>query len=72
MRKLLFVLLIVWTSSYSYFRAVNSEVWVKDKQTYVMFPATPVGQLLYYLWRPLSYLDKSVTGRGTHIGPHRT
>ena len=71
MRRLLIILLIAYASSYSYYRAAHAEVWAKDNQTYVMFPATPAGQLLYYLWRPLSYADKALTGRGTHIGPHR-
>ncbi len=71
MKKLLFVLLVAWTSSFAYFRNANTEVWVKDKQSYVIYPATPVGQGLYYLWRPLSYVDKELTGRGSHIGPHR-
>ncbi len=71
MKKLLIALIILYASSYSYFRAANAQEWAKDKQTYVIYPATPAGQALYYLWRPLSYLDKAVTGRGTHIGQHR-
>ena len=70
MRRLFVVLLILWASSYPYFRTTNSEVWAKDKQTYVLFPATPAGKALYYMWRPLSYADQALTGRSAHIGPH--
>ncbi len=71
MKRLLIVLLIAWTSSYAYFREGNTQVWAKDRQSYVIFPTTPTGEALYYLWRPLSYADKALTGRGSHLGPHQ-
>ena len=42
----------------------------RDRQVYVMFPEGP-GRLLYYLWRPLTYVDGAATGMRFHIGPHR-
>jgi hypothetical protein len=35
-----------------------------------MFPDGS-GRLLYYLWRPLTYVDGAMTGMRFHIGPHR-
>ena len=37
---------------------------------YVIFPPG-YGGALYYLWRPLSYLDGVITGVRFHIGPHQ-
>jgi hypothetical protein len=70
MRRSFAPLLILWARSYPYYRATNSEVWATEKQTYVLFPATPTGQALYYLWRPLSFTDRALTGRGALIGAH--
>lgn len=62
--------LLVYAGSYLLFRQSNIEVWERDKRPYVIFPAG-VGSVLYYAWRPLSYVDGAVTGMGFHIGPHR-
>lgn len=41
----------------------------QDGQMYVIFPESPI--LVYYLYRPLSWLDARLTGQKFHIGPHR-
>lgn len=60
---------LFYVLSYIGFRAVNKETWEKDSKTYVIFPKSPI--LLYYFYRPLSYLDAQFTGVGAHIGPHQ-
>jgi hypothetical protein len=50
-----------------YVRTSGSGHW----QAYVILPAGHGGGALYYLWRPLSYVDGSLTGMRFHIGPHR-
>jgi hypothetical protein len=69
MRKLLLVALIAYVGSYGAFRQSNSEIWDKDKKTYVIFPESM--PWLYYAWRPLTYLDGTMTGINFHIGPHK-
>ena len=69
--KSMLLLLAIYTSSYVAFRQANQEVWAKDQHTYVIFSAGAIGQALYYLWRPLSYLDSALTGIRFHVGPHR-
>ena len=69
MRKTIAFLLLVYVASYAVFRQTHIEVWPKDKQAYVIFPAG--APLLYYLFRPLTYLGGVVTGMRFHIGPHR-
>lgn len=69
MRRWLAVLLLICVGSCVAFRQTHIEDWQKDKQTYVIFPAsTPA---IYYLWRPLTHLDGTVTGMRFHIGPHQ-
>jgi hypothetical protein len=63
-------IVVFYVGSYLAFRVANSEVWEHDRRAYVMFPPG-VGAGLYYLWRPLSYLDGALTGMRFHIGPHR-
>lgn len=70
MKKLVVLLLVLYVGGYLAFRQTNAQVWERDKQTYVIFPAGN-GAALYYLWRPLSYLDAAITGMRAHIGPHR-
>ena len=70
MKKLILILIILYAGSYLAFRQTNAQVWERDKQTYVIFPQG-AGVALYYLWRPLSYLDNALTGMRAHIGPHR-
>ncbi|MEQ1672195.1 MAG: hypothetical protein ABL893_15175 [Hyphomicrobium sp.] len=71
MKKFLVLLFLIYVGGYIGFRQSFSEVWEKDKASYVIFPEGDVGHALYYLWRPMSYIDGQLTGRGAHIGPHR-
>jgi len=54
--------------SYIWHRQRHSEIWKKDGRTYVIFPENKV---LYYFFRPLSYVDNKFTGIDFHIGQHR-
>ena len=67
--KLLLAFVLLYVASYAAFRQTHIEVWARDKNAYVIFPATM--PFLYYLWRPLTYLDGATTGMRFHIGPHR-
>jgi len=67
-------LLALWVAalygaSYALFRASNSEIWEKDGRRYVIFPKEQVA--LYYVFRPIAYIDGAITGIGFHIGPHQ-
>jgi hypothetical protein len=64
------VALLLYVGSYVVFRQLHIEVWQRDRHAYVIFPEG-YGALLYYAWRPLSYLDGALTGMRFHIGPHR-
>jgi hypothetical protein len=69
--KIIFAIIFIFFAyalSYVYIRQVYSEVWERDRKTYVILPENRV---LYYLYRPLSIMDKSVTGINTHIGKHQ-
>ena len=71
-RKLLWLILIVvvvYIASYVCFRATHVEVWEKNGKLYVIFPKDYV--VVYYLFRPLTYLDGALTGMGFHIGQHQ-
>jgi hypothetical protein len=65
------LVLVLYVGAYVWFRQTSTEIWERDKQAYVIFPAGYGGGALYYLWRPLSYVDGSLTGMRFHIGPHR-
>lgn len=60
-------LLAVYLVGYFAFRQTHIEVWQNDSRAYVIFP----GSALYYLWRPLTYIDGALTGMQFHIGPHQ-
>jgi len=62
--------LVLYVGSYIGFRGLHIEVWPRDQHAYVIFPEG-YGALLYYAWRPLSYVDGALTGMRFHIGPHR-
>ena len=62
-------LLGAYVVAYAGFRATHVEVWQTDKRPYVIFPAQ--SPWLYYAFRPLTYLDGTLTGMGFHLGPHR-
>jgi len=68
-KRVFLVAVLIYVGSYALFRTVNSQVWADDGRVYVIFPENmPV---LYYAYRPLSYLDGALTGMRFHIGPHR-
>jgi hypothetical protein len=70
MKKFVVLLLVLYVGGYLAFRQTNTQVWERDKQSYIIFPQGN-GVAFYYLWRPLSYLDNALTGTRAHIGPHR-
>lgn len=69
MKRLLAGLAEVYLLGYIVIRIMNTEVWEKDGQTYVIFPSSPIA--LYYGCRPLTYVDNALTGMRFHIGPHQ-
>jgi hypothetical protein len=69
-RRLLIIgaLATVYMFSYLIFRNTNVETWDKDVKQYVIFSK---GQTwIYYLFRPLNYIDSKVTTMNFHLGPH--
>jgi ABC-type Co2+ transport system permease subunit len=69
MARVLVLLVAAYVAAYVTFRLLNTEFWAADGKPYVIFPSgfTPI----YYVFRPLSYLDAILTGTGAHIGPHQ-
>lgn len=63
------LLLLVYFLSYISLRHAHIEIWEKDGNAYVIFPDDKI--FIYYLFRPLSYLDNKITGMRFHIGQHR-
>jgi hypothetical protein len=63
------VLVLAYTISYVWFRQTHIEVWSRDGNPYLIFPQDKA--YLYYVYRPLSYIDGTLTGMKFHIGPHR-
>ena len=61
------MILTVYIFSYLVVRQTYQEVWEKDKQTYLLFPEN---KILYYLYRPLVYIDGKLTAMQFHIGQH--
>jgi hypothetical protein len=41
----------------------------EDQNTYVIFRSN--NKAVYYLYRPMTYIDGAITGIRFHIGPHR-
>jgi hypothetical protein len=68
--RLLVIALAFYVGAYVGFRQTHIEVRERDKQAYVIFPEG-YGATLYYLWRPLTYVDGALTRMRFHIGPHR-
>ena len=58
----------IYLVSYIAFRQSNIELWEKNNNEYVIYPADRI--YFYYGFRPLSYLDSKLTGMRSHIGPH--
>ncbi|MCC6778781.1 MAG: hypothetical protein IT537_19505 [Hyphomicrobiales bacterium] len=66
----LVVAMLLYGGGYVMFRQFHNETWPQDRQRYVIFPEGR-GAVLYYAWRPLSYLDGALTVMRARIGPHR-
>ena len=62
------LIVVVYSGSYIWFRQHNTEVWAADGKAYVIFP--PYRSIVYYAYRPASYVDEQLTGTRAHIGPH--
>jgi hypothetical protein len=58
----------MYIGSYVSFRNHRIERGEHDKQAYVIFPKNRL--IMYYIYRPLMYIDASLTGMQFHIGPH--
>jgi len=52
LKVLLAITLVLYVGTYVSFRQSSTEIWERDKQAYVIFPAD-YGGALYYLRRPL-------------------
>jgi hypothetical protein len=63
------VVLALYAGSYLLLRVRCVEVWARDGRPYLIIPSG--SPWLYYLYRPLMYLDAAITGMRFHIGPHR-
>lgn len=64
-----FVVVLIYFLSYIGLRQTHKEIWEKDGNAYVIFPENNLS--VYYIFRPLSYLDNRITGMRFHIGQHR-
>jgi hypothetical protein len=62
------VLIALWAGSYVAFRSSHVEVWQRDGRSYLIIPSH--ARWLYYIYRPLMYVDGALTGMRFHIGPH--
>jgi hypothetical protein len=70
MKRFFVIVLIVgaiYTGTYIRMRTSHVERWNRDGHNYVIFPQS---RLVYYLYRPLTYVDAHLTGMRFHIGPH--
>ena len=71
MKKIILVSIIIillYFLSYIIFRQTHIEIWEKDEQAYVIFPEN---KIVYYIFRPATYLDEKLTDMKFHIGQHR-
>lgn len=62
------LMLTVYVLGYLVIRATSVEKWERDGQNYIIFPAWP--RSVYYIYRPMAYLDGRITGMRFHQGPH--
>lgn len=60
---------VIYFSSYLWIRRTRTEIWEKDGNAYVIFPDDKI--YLYYFYRPLSYVDGTITKMKFHIGQHK-
>lgn len=58
---------VAYVVAYAGYRQTHAERWSKDGRTYVLFGS----RASYLAFRPLSCLDRALTGTGAHLGPHR-
>ncbi len=65
----LIILLLIYFSGYIFVRQSYAVVLNHSGDNEVIFPDDKV--YLYYLYRPLSYVDGAMTGMKFHIGQHR-
>ena len=63
------LVLALYVAGHALIRTTQHEVWARDGETYVIFPAEPIA--LWYLYRRLTVADAQATGMRFHIGPHR-
>ncbi len=56
----LLVVVVLYVGTYVWFRSSHVEVWARDGKAYVIFPIKR--QYVWYLYRPLTYLDAFLTG----------
>jgi hypothetical protein len=62
------LMFFIYGAGYIWFRNSNIQVWAQDGHSYVIFPANRT--FVYYLYRPLTYVDGFLTSMRFHIGPH--
>jgi hypothetical protein len=62
------VVITMYVGTYIWLRASHVERWDRDGRDYVILPQSTV---VYYLYRPLTYIDAHLIGMRFHIGPHR-
>ena len=60
-------ILAAYAGSYVWLRSSHIERWDRDDHDYVILPQSTA---IYYLYRPLTYIDARITGMHFHIGPH--
>lgn len=68
MKKIFLILVLLYIASYVWFRSSYNTAHESNQKKYIIFPKNKV---LYYLYRPLEYLDARLTGAQFHIGPHQ-
>jgi hypothetical protein len=62
------VVIMMFVGSYIWLRTSDVERWDRNGHDYVILPQSTV---VYYVYRPLIYVDAHLTGMRFHIGPHR-
>jgi hypothetical protein len=66
-QAIIFILIIVYVSSYLLFRNSSIEIWQKDGGEWVNLKANQAW--IYYLYWPLIYIDTSFTSLSFYIEP---
>jgi hypothetical protein len=62
------VVITIYVGTYIQLRASHVDRWDRDGHVYVILPRSTV---VYYVYRPLTYIDARLTAMRFHIGPHR-